>query len=80
MLALHTVCELVEHELFGVRPTAFLDRDGTINVKAPEGEYVTVLGRVRLPARRASGRSRCCGRRLAGRRGHQPARHRAGTG
>jgi histidinol-phosphate phosphatase family protein len=23
-----------------VRPTAFLDRDGTINVKAPEGEYV----------------------------------------
>jgi D-glycero-D-manno-heptose 1,7-bisphosphate phosphatase len=24
-----------------VRPTAFLDRDGTINVKAPEGEYVT---------------------------------------
>lgn len=24
-----------------MRPTAFLDRDGTINVKAPEGEYVT---------------------------------------
>jgi len=23
-----------------VRPTAFLDRDGTINVKAPEGDYV----------------------------------------
>ena len=23
------------------RPAAFLDRDGTINVKAPEGEYVT---------------------------------------
>lgn len=23
-----------------MRPTAFLDRDGTINVKAPEGEYV----------------------------------------
>jgi D-glycero-D-manno-heptose 1,7-bisphosphate phosphatase len=27
-----------------VRPTAFLDRDGTINVKAPEGEYVTSWG------------------------------------
>lgn len=24
-----------------MRPTAFLDRDGTINAKAPEGDYVT---------------------------------------
>jgi D-glycero-D-manno-heptose 1,7-bisphosphate phosphatase len=30
------------------RAAAFLDRDGTINVKAPEGEYVTHPDRVRL--------------------------------
>ena len=28
--------------------TAFLDRDGTLNVKAPEGEYVTTAGDLRL--------------------------------
>ena len=27
-----------------MRPTAFLDRDGTINVKAAEGDYVTSWG------------------------------------
>lgn len=31
-----------------LRPTAFLDRDGTINVKAPEGEYITAPSQVRL--------------------------------
>jgi D-glycero-D-manno-heptose 1,7-bisphosphate phosphatase len=30
------------------RAAAFLDRDGTINVKAAEGEYVTTPGEVRL--------------------------------
>ena len=30
------------------RPAAFLDRDGTINVKAPEGDYVTAPDQVRL--------------------------------
>jgi len=30
--------------------TAFLDRDGTLNVKAPEGSYVTTPGDVRLLA------------------------------
>ncbi|HEX3615394.1 MAG TPA: HAD family hydrolase [Solirubrobacteraceae bacterium] len=25
----------------GITPVAFLDRDGTINVKAPQGEYIT---------------------------------------
>jgi D-glycero-D-manno-heptose 1,7-bisphosphate phosphatase len=29
-------------------PAAFLDRDGTINVKAPEGSYITSPGQVRL--------------------------------
>ncbi|HCU97323.1 MAG TPA: Clp protease, partial [Actinobacteria bacterium] len=28
--------------------TAFLDRDGTLNVKAPEGEYVTTAEGMRL--------------------------------
>jgi D-glycero-D-manno-heptose 1,7-bisphosphate phosphatase len=30
------------------RPAAFLDRDGTINVKAPEGDYITAPDQVRL--------------------------------
>jgi D-glycero-D-manno-heptose 1,7-bisphosphate phosphatase len=30
------------------RPAAFLDRDGTINVKAPEGDYITAPEQVRL--------------------------------
>jgi D-glycero-D-manno-heptose 1,7-bisphosphate phosphatase len=30
------------------RPTAFLDRDGTVNVKAPEGDYITAPDQVRL--------------------------------
>lgn len=29
-------------------PAAFLDRDGTINVKAPEGDYITAPDQVRL--------------------------------
>jgi D-sedoheptulose 7-phosphate isomerase len=45
----HIMCELVERELFGgPRPgwpsAVFLDRDGTINRKPPEGEYVTAWG------------------------------------
>ncbi len=31
-----------------LRPAAFLDRDGTINVKAPEGDYITAPDLVRL--------------------------------
>lgn len=30
------------------RPAVFLDRDGTINVKAPEGDYITSPGQLRL--------------------------------
>jgi D-glycero-D-manno-heptose 1,7-bisphosphate phosphatase len=30
------------------QPAAFLDRDGTINVKAPEGEYITAPDQLRL--------------------------------
>jgi D-glycero-D-manno-heptose 1,7-bisphosphate phosphatase len=48
------------------RPTAFLDRDGTINVKAPEGEYVTTWQQFRfLPgAERAVGLLREAGWRV----------------
>jgi D-glycero-D-manno-heptose 1,7-bisphosphate phosphatase len=31
-----------------LRPAAFLDRDGTINVKAPEGDYITGPEQLRL--------------------------------
>lgn len=34
----------------GLRPVALLDRDGTINVKAPEGEYVAAPDAVQLLA------------------------------
>ena len=48
----HTACELVERALFAERrmtfSAAFLDRDGTINVKAPEGDYITRPERLRL--------------------------------
>ena len=39
----HVLCELVESALFAPAAidTVFLDRDGTINRKAPEGQYVT---------------------------------------
>lgn len=30
------------------RPAAFLDRDGTVNVKAPEGDYITSPDQLRL--------------------------------
>ena len=30
------------------QPAAFLDRDGTINVKAPEGDYITAADQLRL--------------------------------
>lgn len=37
----HILCETVENVLFSVqRPVVFLDRDGVINRKMPEGEYV----------------------------------------
>ena len=47
--------------------TVFLDRDGTINVKAPEGDYVKSWAEFALPAGRARGgaaRSPTSGRRL----------------
>jgi D-sedoheptulose 7-phosphate isomerase len=38
----HTICELVEKNLFSRRkPAVFLDRDGVINARMPEGDYVT---------------------------------------
>lgn len=40
-------------------PAVFLDRDGTINAKAPEGEYVTGPERVRLLPGAASAIRRC---------------------
>ena len=39
----HTICEIVEREMFPqwrerlLRRAAFLDRDGTLNMKAPDG-------------------------------------------
>jgi len=37
----HIICEIVESELFCTqRPVVFLDRDGVINEKMPEGKYV----------------------------------------
>jgi len=58
----HTLCELVEREMFpdavlqrpAVRPgpgavsAVFLDRDGTLNVKAPDGDYVTSSAQLRM--------------------------------
>jgi D-glycero-D-manno-heptose 1,7-bisphosphate phosphatase len=38
----------------GRRSAAFLDRDGTINVKAPEGDYITAPEQVRLLPRAAA--------------------------
>ena len=59
MLCAHIMCEVVEQTLFGARvllmnlmagrlDAVFLDRDGTINVKAPEGEYITRPEQLRL--------------------------------
>lgn len=62
MLLGHTLCELVEREMFpdavlqrpAVRPgpgavsAVFLDRDGTLNVKAPDGDYVTSSAQLRM--------------------------------
>jgi len=37
----HIICEIVEHRLFSVKkPAVFLDRDGVINEKKAEGDYV----------------------------------------
>jgi D-sedoheptulose 7-phosphate isomerase len=37
----HIICEIVENALFAEqRPVVFLDRDGVINKKMPEGDYV----------------------------------------
>jgi|GEM_PF-5700 len=38
----HIICEIVENRLFAVhKPAIFLDRDGVINKKMAEGDYVT---------------------------------------
>ena len=47
------------------RRTAFLDRDGTINVKAPGGRLRHIRGRLRVPARCRAGRA-AAGRRRRG--------------
>ncbi len=40
----HIICELVENSLFATeKPAIFLDRDGVINRKMPEGDYVKEL-------------------------------------
>lgn len=42
----HIVCETVENALFSVqKPIVFLDRDGVINKKMAEGDYVTKWSR-----------------------------------
>ncbi|MHB8110149.1 MAG: HAD-IIIA family hydrolase, partial [Syntrophorhabdaceae bacterium] len=41
MTLCHIICELVENDLFSTaKPAVFLDRDGVINTKMPEGDYV----------------------------------------
>lgn len=38
----HVMCEMIENRMFSVdAPAIFLDRDGVINEKKPEGDYVT---------------------------------------
>ena len=68
MLVLHTICELVEQQ--PVRRmsgrAAFLDRDGTINEKAPEGDYVTTPEQWRFLRRCGTGGAAAGRRRLAG--------------
>jgi D-sedoheptulose 7-phosphate isomerase len=44
----HSICELVEARLRPRLTTAFLDRDGTLNVKQPEDSYVTSPEAIRL--------------------------------
>ena len=41
MVLSHIICEMVENYLFSIqRPAVFLDRDGVINKKMAEGDYV----------------------------------------
>jgi histidinol phosphatase-like enzyme len=63
-----------------VTAVALLDRDGTINVKAPEGEYVSAPEQLELlPGAPAAVRA-LNDAADPRRRGDQPARHRARAG